>query len=729
MDKLLKYYLRKYNTGSAVWEYYQLDNTGAVVLNTTKTELQFAPQGWRDETLRWERGFKYWGVMQSFSLPLEFVRDGAKILRYLYFTFGVDAEVQFYIEMLDRSIATYGYAAHYEGDVDFSTFMDKSDFVSVQIAENGFIGKLLAKESTEIEIPVTTNADVVWVRMDGIDLQARARYTGIIQPDNSHVLQTTSGYNIPFLQWFMTEGYANGDIYPKGSGENFGAYNSFYTQVAGGVISLAMGPQYMIHNTNASLSYDVRLTGTFKIQSFNNLLVNTTMRLRAFRFVIGTATILQDHSLVDGATIGPSSAVTDELAIDSTITLAPDEGLIILFYYPGSTNNVDARVLSFDLSVEWLNKVKQTYIPALKPKTVAEALVAFIDPDATLSATPLDDYEDYLLTSGDALRLLDNATLKTSWQDAYTAFDMLIHLGFFFDKANNTAEIRYRADVFDSGTTIDLGDVNELEIKPHTALMFGRMKTGYKAKTYNELNSKEEFNTQYEFQSPLDRVTAALDMTSPYSADMTGIELTRANLTNKKLADNESDNERFWVHIDGSAPAGTIPAGLPGAGSDYYDLYRDNTLTITGLTSPATAFNIDLSPKRQMRTHGPTLKSILHPDNNAALEFVNSFKTTNSGDGLQTDDGVQIIIEKGSEQIDDLPGDKLFYPVEFTMKTMIPQSILTMLTNPFVRFQFTYKGKVGYGWALEIFDQTVTKPTQTYRLLCTPDTDLTDFIV
>ena len=43
MDKLLKYYLRKYNTGSAAWEYYQLDNTGAVVLNTTKTELQFAP--------------------------------------------------------------------------------------------------------------------------------------------------------------------------------------------------------------------------------------------------------------------------------------------------------------------------------------------------------------------------------------------------------------------------------------------------------------------------------------------------------------------------------------------------------------------------------------------------------------------------------------------------------------------------------------------------------------
>jgi hypothetical protein len=76
---------------------------------------------------------------------------------------------------------------------------------------------------------------------------------------------------------------------------------------------------------------------------------------------------------------------------------------------------------------------------------------------------------------------------------------------------------------------------------------------------------------------------------------MYGIELQRANLTNKTEADKDQDNDIFWIHVNKSA-TGTIPAGLPGAGQTYYELYRDNTLTITGLFSPSTAFNIDLSP-------------------------------------------------------------------------------------------------------------------------------------
>lgn len=725
-----KYYLRKYNTGLAAWEYYQMDNTGTVILDVAVTPLTFAPQGWQEKTLKWERGYTYWGVMQAFSLPLQFVKDGAKILRSIFYTTGVDAQVQFYIEKLDKAIATYGYAAYYEGDVDFSRFEDKKDYVAVQIAENGFIGKLIAKENTDFEIPITTNPDAIWVRMDGIDLMAKARFTGIIQPDNSQVLQNAIGMNIPFLQWYQTEGYANGDIYPKGSGENFGGYSSFYSAPITGTVTLAMLPQYFLHNTSATLSYDVRLTGEFTLQSYNNSAGNRTARLLALRFQIGTGVIIQNHILATGAVIGPLTGGTDTLSIDETITLDPDEGLIVWFtHIGGAPIDCDARVVKADIAVDWLNKVKETYIPALRPKEVGDELVALIDSTATLASTPLGDYEDYVLTSGDALRNLDNATFKTSWEDFYKAVDMLMHTGFFFDKTNNEAQILYRADVFDSGTTIDLGEVNELELKPETELMFGRLKIGYKQKSYDEINGKEEFNTEYQFQSHLDRISAELDMVSPYSADPTGIELTRANLVGKTLADNASDNERFWIQIDSSGgPAGTIPAGLPGAGEDYYDLYRDNTLTITGLTSPATMFNINLSPKRVMRTHGPSIKSKLHPDNSEAIEFISSAKTTNSGDGLQTDDGVQIIIEKASEQVDDLPGTKLFYPIKFSMSSRIPQNISSLASNPFVRVQFSYRGKTGYGWVIEVTDQPVWKPKQNYTLLCSPDTNLSDFI-
>jgi hypothetical protein len=82
-EKLYKYYLRFNDAGT--WKYYYVNTSGVVSNTTTKTELNFAPKGWSNKTLKWERGFEYWGVMQSFSLPLEFVVDGAKILKHLYF--------------------------------------------------------------------------------------------------------------------------------------------------------------------------------------------------------------------------------------------------------------------------------------------------------------------------------------------------------------------------------------------------------------------------------------------------------------------------------------------------------------------------------------------------------------------------------------------------------------------------------------------------------------------
>jgi hypothetical protein len=76
-EKLYKYYLRFDDAGT--WKYYYVNTSGVVSNTTTKTEINYAPKGWsKTKPLKWERGFEYWGVMQSFSLPLEFVVDGGK---------------------------------------------------------------------------------------------------------------------------------------------------------------------------------------------------------------------------------------------------------------------------------------------------------------------------------------------------------------------------------------------------------------------------------------------------------------------------------------------------------------------------------------------------------------------------------------------------------------------------------------------------------------------------
>jgi hypothetical protein len=730
-EKLYKYYLRFNDAGT--WKYYYVNTSGVVSNTTTKTELNFAPKGWSNKTLKWERGFEYWGVMQSFSLPLEFVVDGAKILKHLYFTQGSEAECQLYIEKLDKSIATYGYYEFYYGDLDFSRIKIIKDYVKAEISEGGFMANLYAKSASLYEIDIDDNPNAIWVRMDGIELQAIVSFTGIGQPDASSAMQAVNGYNIPFLTWVMTEGYANGDINPKGTGDNFIQYAGFYDQVnpGGGIMPLAMEPQYFIHNKSQTETYDVNLSGLFKISAINNhASQNRYLRLRFIKYTPATGVITTEISIADGAIITPGNTNTDELSIGYDVTLAPDEALILTFTYTGTPGwstpiDVDARIISIDLKAKWFNKVRETYIKTLRPLDIGTSIISNIDQNASFSSALLSSNEAYTITSGDAIRGIEKSKLKTTFDDFYKAVDCLFHVGFAFDKSTNTASIIDRADVFDSSNTIDLGKVNDLDMEPFTSEMFSRLKVGYKAKSYDEINGKEEFNTEYNYESHLKRVKKEYSLLSPYSADMYGIELVRANLTNKKLADSDSDNEVFIIHINNTV-AGTIPAGFPGAGDNYYDLYRDPSMTITGLTFAQSAFNIELSPKRRIFTHGATLKAIIYPTTGQTLKYISSQKTSNGDIGLETTVGGTTISEKKNEAFSGIPGTVKFYNTIISITTRIPLNIMNIVANPFQQLSCNYKGVTIYGYALEVTNEPTKRPRQSYKLLCSTSTNLND---
>lgn len=731
IEKMYKYYLRFDDAGT--WKYYYVNTSGVVSITTTKTELNFAPKGWENKTLKWERGFEYWGVMQSFSLPLEFVVDGGKILRYLYYTQGVEAECQLYIEKLDNSIATYGYYEFYYGDIDFSRIKIYKDYVKAEISESGFMGKLYAKSASMYEIDIDDNPDAIWVKMDGIEMQATAEFTGIIQPDTSVAQQAVDGVNIPFLTWFMTQGYANGDINPKGTGDNFISFSGYYGQVYTGAISLAMEPQYFIHNKSQTLSYDVNISGIMKVFATNNhASQNRYLRVRLFRYTLGTGVITQEHAIANGSLIAPGASNLDELELGYDVTLNPDEALILSFTYTGTPGwttpiDVDARITQLEIKATWLNKVRENYVKVVRPSKVAESLVANIDADATFDTTLLDTNEAFTLTSGDALRGIDKSKLKTTFDDFYKAVDCLLHVGFSFDKTTNTASIIDRSDVFDSSSTIDLGEVNDLNIEPFISEMFARLKVGYKQKNYDEINGKDEFNTEYNFESHLTRVKKEYNLVSPYSADMYGIELVRANLTNKKQADSDSDNEIFWIHIDNTV-AGTIPSGFPGAGDDYYELYRDPSMTITGLISPTTAFNVELSPKRRIFAHGESLKAIMYPTTGQTLKYISRLKTTNGDTGMETIVGSTTIGEKKNEAWSGIPGTIKWYPIIIGITSKIPINIMDIVSNPFQQFSCTYKGITIYGYVIEVTNEPTKRPRQNYKLLCSTSTTLTDLI-
>ena len=87
-----KFYIRGWDVGTASYFYYYVDSIGDVLTTFTKTPINFAPKGWKEMKLKWERGYTYDGIFTNYPIPFDFTQDVAIIFPCLYYTLGIENE-------------------------------------------------------------------------------------------------------------------------------------------------------------------------------------------------------------------------------------------------------------------------------------------------------------------------------------------------------------------------------------------------------------------------------------------------------------------------------------------------------------------------------------------------------------------------------------------------------------------------------------------------------------
>lgn len=73
--------------------FWKPDNSGSVTLNNQPYFLDFSPSGWEDVQISNIRNKKYWGIDRTVTVPLAYVNDGAKILKHIFYTKGIEEPV------------------------------------------------------------------------------------------------------------------------------------------------------------------------------------------------------------------------------------------------------------------------------------------------------------------------------------------------------------------------------------------------------------------------------------------------------------------------------------------------------------------------------------------------------------------------------------------------------------------------------------------------------------
>lgn len=682
---------------------YYVENN-VVKTGNIPNPINLTPDGWQDIMIQWERNMKYAGTQRNFTGSLGFVGDGAQILRYINFNNNFEVKIYLLIQKKRLEITDDNYAFvyrfFYKGDLDFSSY-SQSDInegfkVTINIMDGGFNKYLKAYNSVTYEVPCnkdTPGAVPVW--MDGIEFYNKFNF---VLPDFDNDLYFSSAVSLAFVN---QEGDSFGIFTASQLLENLSPNDQpTYCASSDNFFFVSIKP-VTIHVTATIVYTNHDLAAT----TFSNILMTS----------LGTIYSLHRDSDPSTLTLFPGQVYTHD--VDIYIPLAVNEKVFNLL-----TNNIGfasvpgkLAVVSNNFSVEVNSTIDPTLCYCLRPNDLFKSLVDNMTTEQyEVSSQLLADRSHIVHTCGNAIRGFDDAVIKTSFDDFFTTRSVIDAAGLNVNEDLKTVLIETRKSYFDTSNPIDLGLIKNLKISVAKDFIFNLLKVGYPEQTYDSVNGKNEFNNTSQFTDIITRIAKELDLLIESRADGYGIETLRMDYFNRDSVDSSSDNDNFIINIEDEPRE-----------DGYYHLRRASYVSITGVISPDTLFNIeDLTPKRLLLTNGDFIHSCLYNFGGTEL----TFQTTEKNALLSTENFGVTITENANVPVDSL-APAYFIPVQFDFETQVPFDLVELLTNdPNRCFKFTYNGIVYTGFNMKVGIAPNDNKSQTFTLLSTVDNDLKKLI-
>lgn len=673
--------------------FYFTDSKGILQKSNTPQPVRLSPDGLKDVAIINERNRKYWGLDRSFTIPLKWVADGAQIIKEIYYTYGPYAGLN--MMLLEQNLVMtateyeFVYTKIYVGQPDLTTFVHEGPSVTCSVIDGGAAKMIKANENVIYELTFDQTAQDVFI--DGIPLQE----TGNLNLVPDLVIKTDeAGVNIlPPISYTTSDGQSTGVTFAS----------TLIQSVQGQTFAQKIKNLNWFARNTADQDISIRITGRLLMRCLRND-TQTSYRLR----ILTSDMVLQDqekYALPDSVTVGQPGFLKI-LNVDITIVLRPGENALLelIFSDAGPISGVEMQFeTGSNLRAEFFNKYPGSNVKTMSLWSAFQQLVSKATDGKYKPVSALLQAEAGIrLASGDSVRRLEGAVLKTSISDFFDAMNLIpkfgpIGMGCPLDVVT-LEKLEYW--IGSEATQIDLGSVSSFKHSAAKDYMFGTIRVGYEEKSYDNVNGRQEFNNSYVFTTPAKETKEELTLISPYRADSYGIEFMRARLDGKTTTDSTSDNDVILLATDGAGKLDrTLNAGA------------------TGIISPDGVFNISLSPKRMIIAQGPIIRAGLRGLEGQWLVFQTTEKNSKLVAGGVT--------ESANVMIGDLK-TPLFWAemYDFECPPPVGNSKLLLATS-LRRYKFTYNGVTLYGIPLRSGMQPGAERTQVYQLLATPEVDFT----
>jgi hypothetical protein len=710
--------------------------------------LKTDPVGWDQLGVHIARNEKLHGITLEYTVQLGFVKEGKAYLERAYAAAGIEADVRLLVEEFDPN--AFAYEVYYAGRINFTNAEETPLEYRVGVENQNFAQKFLNRDTVKVDL--FSGVSVGGSAGPAPSPLSQLLHSRAVVKRYEARLKGTDPFQLPSAYVFSDESRSQtlyfGFNDPK-------AVNELgLQQVNGGFVSgnpreavpiyVAEGYEEIEFETVLNTNIQVLLDPESELTDFDKVDISYHFRVNGS---YDTATVLASYA--DGSVGGSFNKDIKTGKRAFSVSLNPGDKLYLYgevythditgnligdyrfevrgLIYPGSylrmtaITRTDPTTCAGLLAYESLDRVAQ----ALTDEPRAFRSDFFGRPDTRVPTTADGPGALLFVTGGFQLRgfpLLSapapaegepdpRKSLFANWRELFDSLQAIYALGVGIERAGSQDVIRvedfsyfYPADV-----VLDLTGAGPLEVKKNVLAErhYASATVGYEQWRPEQINGLGEANSKREWTTPLTVVKNNYPALSRYTTAGLRMELVRRQrYVATATTDDQTDNDNFLICL----------LRQPGS-SGGYEVERNQAFTrVENLFSPETAYNLRLTPARNLRRHGSILRAGLEPTRvTATIRF--SFGEGNNGLRTQLS-GEAAVLGEG----DDIPVQELappiWRPLSYTFSAPMRRAQLrALLARPTGRVRFLdAKGQVVEGWILD-FKHSGKEQTGEFTLL------------
>ena len=437
--------------------------------NSEKYECKYSPDEWNNNVLNWERSSNSEGLIVKYTTNFSFIKEDADYLRLCFKATGVFSEVKFIVERYDYS--TFSFEPYYSADIDFYSYEDTKNKVSVVTTEISYRASMEANLDTTYEIDLPNAAN--FVRYDRIRLKSTIACTG--DTNETGISSLTS---ITPSLFITTEDIFGGKVQVQSVlGPNLNNLEENASDL-------------WILQANDSVSLNISVSFDFTIQ----LLIRANDGYIQLLMFVGKE--INDARKVE---IGSVRVTKDQqyAYLKGNVNLANQNintGENVYFVIrPTSLMRVESVKSNTDMKVDinYYDRIGNTKdIYGLRPidllKSLIEKATAGEYNQVKSNLLTIGEVSNMLITSGDLIRGIEGAKIKTSLKDFFQAFKSMFGASYTFKNINGveTLEVEQVNYFYDRNTMItEVDDISDHSMKVKDNDVYNKLKIGYEDQT------------------------------------------------------------------------------------------------------------------------------------------------------------------------------------------------------------------------------------------------------